>query len=254
MVSRTASSIEEVAAAAPNAIKWLQLYVFSDRKLTLELVRRAEKAGFKALVLTVDAPTFGDRRNELRNKFNIPLHLKYANVEDYARENKVYDKPIYKLFDPSLSWKDVSWLISHTRLPLVIKGILTVEDALLAVKYGAKAIQVSNHGARQIDGVPAPIEVLPEIMRAVGDKLEVYIDGGITSGTNVFKALALGAKMAFIGRPMLWALACSGEEGARKLLELLRREIFLTFALSGCRSCGEITKTMVCHETKFSHL
>lgn len=248
------SSIEEVAAAAPKAIKWLQLYVFLDRKLTLELVHRAEKSGFKALVLTVDAPTFGDRRNELRNNFNIPSHLKYANIEDYANRNNVYNKPIYKLFDPSLSWDDVSWLKSQTRLPLVIKGILTVEDAVLSIKYGASAIQVSNHGARQIDGVPASIEVLPEIVKAVGDKIEIYIDGGITQGTDVFKALALGAKMAFIGRPMLWALACSGEKGAKELLELLRREIFLTFALSGCRSFNEITKTMVCHESKYSHL
>ncbi|XP_051159080.1 2-Hydroxyacid oxidase 1-like [Leptopilina boulardi] len=248
------SSIEEVAAAAPKAIKWLQLYVFFDRKLTLELVQRAEKSGFKAVVLTVDAPIFGDRRNELRNKFKLPPHLKYANVDDYVKKNKLNDESISKLFDPSLSWNDVTWLISQTRLPVVIKGILTVEDAILSVKYGASAIQVSNHGARQIDGVPAPIEVLPELVKAVGDKLEIYIDGGITVGTDVFKAVALGAKMTFIGRPMLWAMACEGEKGAKNLLELLKKEIHLTFALSGCRSIKEVTKTMVCHESKYSHL
>ncbi|XP_033228770.1 hydroxyacid oxidase 1-like isoform X2 [Belonocnema kinseyi] len=248
------SSIEEVAAAAPKATKWLQLYVFFDRNLTLELVHRAEKAGFKALVLTVDAPSFGDRRNEMRNNFNIPLHLKYANIEEYSIRNNVYNRPIHKLFDKSLSWEDVSWLKSQTRLPIVIKGILTVEDALLSIKYGASAIQVSNHGARQVDGVPASIEVLPEIVQAVEDKLETYIDGGITQGTDVFKALALGAKMAFVGRPMLWALACDGENGSKDVLEILRREILLTFSLSGCRSVKEVTKNFVCHESRFSHL
>ncbi|XP_033227821.1 hydroxyacid oxidase 1-like isoform X3 [Belonocnema kinseyi] len=245
-------SIEEVAKAAPNGIKWFQCYISNDRKLALHLVHRAEKAGFKALVLTADSPRLGNRRNELRNDFKLPSHLKYANLEGY--KSRKDDKYIAQFFDPSTTWDDIPWLKSQTSLPIVVKGILTAEDALIAVKYGADAIQISNHGGRQIDGVPAPIEVLPEIVKAVGDKVEIYIDGGISQGTDVFKALALGAKMVFFGRPVLWALACGGEKGVKDLLELMRREISLTFALSGCSSLKKVTRNMVRHESKFSHL
>ncbi|KAK2583749.1 hypothetical protein KPH14_009662 [Odynerus spinipes] len=255
------SSIEEVAEAAPRCIKWFQLYVYSDRSVTLNLVRRAEKAGFKALVLTVDAPIFGDRRADLRNKFSLPQHLRLANFEGdlssrvtIARMGSGLNEYVSDLFDASLSWKDIAWLKSITKLPIVLKGILTAEDALLSVTHGAAAIVVSNHGARQIDGIPATIEVLPEIVNAVKGKIEIYMDGGITQGTDVFKALALGANMVFIGRPMLWGLSHNGEKGALKILQLLKREIDSVFALTGCRTVKDITRDMVVHESRYSHL
>ncbi|KYQ51788.1 Hydroxyacid oxidase 1 [Trachymyrmex zeteki] len=234
------SSIEEVTEAAPKGIKWLQLYVYTDRNVTLNLIKRAERAGFKALVLTIDAPIFGDRRADLRNKFALPNHLRFANFQgdlskriNSAKTGSGLNEYVTALFDTSLSWDDVKWLKRITTLSVILKGVLTVEDARLAVENGADGIIVSNHGARQIDSVPATIEVLPEISKAVGDKVEIYMDGGVTQGIDVFKALALGAKMVFIGRPMLWGLACNGEKGACEILELMRKEIDSTFALTG---------------------
>lgn len=255
------SSIEEIAEAAPKCIKWFQLYVYSDRNVTLNLVRRAEKAGFKALVLTVDAPIFGDRRADMRNKFSLPKNLRLANFEGdlssrvtTSKEGSGLNEYVNALFDPSLTWKDIAWLKSITELPIVLKGILTVEDAILSVNYGAAAIVVSNHGARQVDGIPATIEVLPEIVKAVKGKIEIYMDGGITQGTDVFKALGLGANMVFIGRPMLWGLCYGGEKGAFDILRLLKKEIDHTFALTGCTTVKDVTRDMVVHESHYSHL
>nr|XP_031825621.1 peroxisomal (S)-2-hydroxy-acid oxidase GLO5 [Nomia melanderi] len=255
------SSIEEVAEAAPKGIKWFQLYIYKDRDVTMNLVRRAERAGFKALVLTVDAPLFGDRRADVKNKFTLPGHLRLGNFEgelsnkvNSADKESGLNEYVKSLFDASLSWDDVKWLKSITSLPIVLKGILTPQDALLAVESGVKAIVVSNHGARQIDGIPAPIEALPEIVKVVNGKLEVYMDGGVRQGIDVFKALALGAKMVFVGRPMLWGLFHAGEKGARDVLELFRKEIDLVFALSGCRTVNDVTRDMVKHESYFSHL
>ncbi|XP_024888011.1 hydroxyacid oxidase 1 [Temnothorax curvispinosus] len=255
------SSIEEVAEAAPKGIKWFQLYIYNDRNVTLNLIKRAERAGFKALVLTVDAPFFGDRRPDLRNKFSLPSHLRFANFEDdlsrrinTAKTGSGLNEYVNALFDASISWDDVKWLKRITTLPIILKGILTVEDARLAVENGADGIIVSNHGARQIDSVPATIEVLPEISKAVGDKVEIYMDSGVTQGVDVFKALALGAKMVFFGRPMLWGLVHGGEKGAREILELMRREIDLAFALSGCTSVKDVTQDMVVHASYYSHL
>ncbi|XP_043671074.1 peroxisomal (S)-2-hydroxy-acid oxidase GLO5 [Vespula pensylvanica] len=255
------SSIEEVAEVAPKCIKWFQLYVYIDRNITLNLIRRAEKAGFKALVLTVDAPIFGDRRADLRNKFSLPKHLRLANFEGIL-SNKIntsktgsgLNEYVSDLFDQSLSWEDVTWLKNVTKLPIVLKGILTAEDALLSVKYGAAAIIVSNHGARQVDGVPATIEVLAEIANAVKDKIEIYMDGGIRQGIDVFKALALGANMVFIGRPMLWGLCHAGEKGALNILDMMKKEIDQVIALTGCTTIKDVTRDMVVHESCYSHL
>ncbi|XP_043275920.1 hydroxyacid oxidase 1 isoform X2 [Venturia canescens] len=255
------SSIEEVAAAAPKAVKWFQLYILRDRNLTLELIRRAEKSDYRALVVTVDAPIFGTRRSDVRNKFSLPGHLKLANFIG-PLSNKIHSAEngsglqayVTDSFDDSLSWDDISWLKTVTKLPVIVKGILTAEDALLSIKYGANGIVVSNHGARQIDGTAATIEVLPEIVRAVGNKVEIYLDGGVTQGTDVLKALALGAKMVFIGRPMIWGLACGGEKGAKDILEIFRSEIDQTFALTGCRTVSEVTRDLVVHESFYSRL
>ncbi|CAK9808258.1 2-Hydroxyacid oxidase 1 [Anthophora plagiata] len=255
------SSIEEVAEAAPKGIKWFQLYIYNDRKITVNLVKRAERSGFKALVLTVDAPMFGDRRADIRNKFSLPKHLRLGNFEgelsskiNNAESGSGLSEYVMNLFDASLSWEDIKWLKSITKLPLVLKGILTPQDAILAVEHGAAAIVVSNHGARQVDSIPATIEALSEIVEAVNDRIEVYMDGGVRQGIDVFKALALGARMVFVGRPMLWGLSYDGEKGARQVLEIFRKEIDLVFALTGCASVHDVRKDMVLHESYYSRL
>ncbi|CAH0600299.1 unnamed protein product [Chrysodeixis includens] len=197
------SSIEEVAQAAPDAIKWFQLYIYNDREVTKNLVLRAEKAGFKAIALTVDTPLFGIRRADVRNKFTLPPHLRLANFEGILStkiqstgSGSGLNKYVENLFDKTLTWDEVKWLRSITTLPIIAKGILRADDAIKAVEAGCSAILVSNHGARQLDGVPATIEVLPEIVEAVKPyNVEVYLDGGVSTGTDVYKALALGARM-----------------------------------------------------------
>ncbi|XP_067014362.2 uncharacterized protein Hao [Anabrus simplex] len=255
------SSLEQVAAAAPDTLKWFQLYIYKDRKVTQQLVQRAEKAGFKALVLTVDAPVFGIRNADVRNKFSLPPHLALANFTDsttthvnQTESGSGINEYVNNLFDQSISWEDVKWLKSITRLPLVLKGILTAEDAIIGANMGAAAIQVSNHGGRQLDGAPAPIEALPEIVRAVGDRCEVYLDGGVRQGTDVFKALALGASMVFLGRPAIWGLAVEGEKGVVDVLTLIKREFNHALALAGCTCIADIKPNMVVHESRYSRL
>ncbi|GJQ67426.1 hypothetical protein Trydic_g8287 [Trypoxylus dichotomus] len=255
------SSIEEIAEAAPNCLKWFQLYIYVDREVTKNLVRRAEKAGFKALALTIDTPFFGLRLADVRNKFSLPPHLRFANFAgekstkiNIKVEGSGLNNYVEKLFDASLTWDDVKWLQSITSLPIILKGILTKEDAQIAASMGVAGILVSNHGARQVDGVPASIEALPEIVAAVGDKLEIYLDGGITDGTDVLKALALGAKMVFVGRPALWGLAYGGEAGVKKVLDILKKEFDFALALTGCRTPRDITRSMVVHESYYSKI
>ncbi|KAJ8980292.1 hypothetical protein NQ317_005212 [Molorchus minor] len=241
-------SIEEVAEAAPNGLKWFQIYVYKNRKITEDLIRRAEKAGYKALVVTVDVPVVGIRLADIRNRFSLPPHLGLANFEDrnstdLMRSNKDGSglaNYVNSLFDASLEWRDIQWLKGITSLPIVLKGILTVEDALLAVEAGVEAVWVSNHGGRQLDGTPASIEVLPEIVKAVDGKVEIYLDGGVREGTDVFKALALGARMVFLGRPPLWGLAHSGEEGVEKVLQIIMNEFESTLGLSDSKSDQDV--------------
>ncbi|RZF48782.1 hypothetical protein LSTR_LSTR008131 [Laodelphax striatellus] len=255
------SSLEEVATAAPDTIRWFQLYIYKDRKLTAELVKRAEKTGWKALVLTVDAPVFGVRYADARNKFKLPSHLRLANFEGLladkittAKEMSGLNEYVNDLFDDTINWKDVSWLKSITKLPLVLKGVLTPEDAVIAADLGIEAIVVSNHGARQLDTCPASIEALPAIAKAVAGRMEIYLDGGIRQGTDILKALALGASMVFVGRPALWGLAHSGEQGVRRVLDILRNEFDTALALTGCASVGDIKHEMVVHESLFHKL
>uniref|UniRef100_A0A1A9X3W8 (S)-2-hydroxy-acid oxidase n=1 Tax=Glossina brevipalpis TaxID=37001 RepID=A0A1A9X3W8_9MUSC len=256
-------SIEEVAQAAPNTCKWFQLYVYKNRSLTEELVRRAEKANFKAIVLTVDAPIFGQRWADIRNNFSLPSHLRLANFATKSSQSdgviaesggSGINKYVTSQFDASLTWKDVEWLVKLTYLPVIVKGVLTAEDAIMAQEFGCAGIIVSNHGARQLDHVPAAIEALPEVVKAVGDKLTVMLDGGIRQGSDIFKALALGAKMVFIGRPALWGLACGGETGVRDLLTVLKKDFVDTLALSGCRTLKDIKRSMIVHELEYAKL
>ncbi|CAH1406690.1 unnamed protein product [Nezara viridula] len=255
------SSIEEVAAAAPDTIKWFQLYVYKDRELTKKLVARAEAAGFKALVLTVDASAWGMRYADARNKFILPPHLKLANFSgnlssgvSEKTSGSALQKYIEDVFDLNITWDDVKWLKRITKLPVMVKGVLTAEDAKIAADIGVGGVIVSNHGGRQLDTSPASIEALPEISKAVGDRVEVYLDGGIRYGTDVFKALALGAKMVFVGRPAVWGLTYNGEEGVKKVLDILGNEFDTTLALAGCRSPADIRSDMVTHESTYSKL
>ncbi|KAL0895619.1 hypothetical protein ABMA27_011710 [Loxostege sticticalis] len=256
------SSIEEVAEAAPKAVKWFQLYIYKDREVTKNLVLRAEKAGFKAIALTVDTPLFGLRRADVKNKFTLPQHLKLANFEGHL-SNKIHQSGkgsglnnyVQNLFDKTLSWDDIKWLKSVTKLPIVAKGILRGDDAVKAINAGCNAILVSNHGARQLDGVPATIEALPEIINAVKDhNVEVYLDGGVTTGTDVYKALALGAKMVFVGRPALWGLAVGGQAGVQRMLSIFRTELEYTFQIAGTPTVSDITSDMVRHENTYCKL
>lgn len=252
------TSIEELAEKAPNTDKWFQLYVYKDRALTESLVRRAEKANFKALVLTVDAPIFGQRRSDVRNKFGLPSHLQLGNFSESKTQavkssgkGSGINEYVMSQFDPQLTWKDVEWLVKLTKLPVIAKGILTKEDAVLAKEFGCKGIIVSNHGARQLDSVPTSIEALPEIERAVGNDLVVMMDGGISDGNDILKALALGAKMVFIGRPALWGLACGGQKGVEDLLNILKKDFELVMSLSGCTDLKSILRNLVVHETSY---
>jgi isopentenyl diphosphate isomerase/L-lactate dehydrogenase-like FMN-dependent dehydrogenase len=222
----------EVAAAAPGAPQWYQVYVFADRAITTALIDEACAGGFSALVLTVDVPYLGRRERDIRIDFKIPERI----------------TPIGDLFgggfDTSLSWRDLEWLTGYG-LPVVVKGLLTAEDAQLACEHGAAAVVVSNHGGRQLDGVAAPIDVLEEVVDAVDGRAEVLLDGGVRRGTDVLKALALGARAVLIGRAMLWGLAVDGEAGVRHVLELLRAEVELGLALLGCCSPADVTRAHV---------
>ena len=242
MCLSTLSSVSpaELAAAAPGAPQWFQLYWSRDRGFTKELLAAITEAGFRALVLTVDLPVAGRRERDLRAAFALPEDLPLPNLPGtLPRED--FHRALGDVVDPSLTWRDLEWLREACELPLVVKGVLTAEDALLAAEHGAAAVVVSNHGGRQLDGVPASLDVLPEVAEAVGERVEVLVDGGIRRGTDVLKALALGARVAFAGRAVLWGLAVDGEEGAARVLRLLHREIEVGLKLLGCASPDEVT-------------
>jgi isopentenyl diphosphate isomerase/L-lactate dehydrogenase-like FMN-dependent dehydrogenase len=245
-------SIEEVMAAATGPV-WFQLYVYKDRQATLSLVQRAESAGCKAIALTVDAQVWGRRERDIKNRFRLPQGLTIKNLMPSGREQFPDEKADSGLaayvtwqFDPTLSWKDVEWLCSKSKIPVLLKGVLHPEDARLAIDHGAAGVIVSNHGARQLDTVPATIAALPEIAEAVDGKIEVLVDGGIRRGTDVVKAIALGAKAVGVGRPIIWGLAVDGEQGAERILDILRRDFELTMRLCGCTSVQAITKSLIC--------
>src|SRR5690349_9186886 len=238
-------SHEEIAAAAPGLMQWCQLYVFQDRGVTREHLAGAAAAGCSAVVLTVDTPLLAQRERDVRAGFEVPaeLPLPYARAAVGAGAQNPADQ--FALLDPSVSWRDLEWIAREGRLPVVLKGIVTSEDAHLAVEHGAAAIVVSNHGGRQLDGVPATLDSLPEVAEAIAGGVEVYLDGGIRRGTDVAKALALGARAVLAGRAPIFGLAAAGEEGVRRVLELLREELAMTLALLGCSSPHELTSAHV---------
>lgn len=245
------TSIEDVMAAAQGPV-WFQLYVYKDRAATAALVQRAEAAGCTALVLTVDAQIWGRRERDVRNRFQLPPGLSVKNLMPAGQEQFPHDVQdsglaayVASLFDQSLSWKDVEWLCAASKLPVFLKGIVHPEDARQALDYGVAGIIVSNHGGRQLDTAPATIEALPEIVTAVDNRLDVLLDGGIRRGTDVIKALALGAKAVAVGRPVLWGLAYDGQRGVEKVLDVLRFEIDLAMGLCGCATVAEINRELI---------
>jgi len=236
---------EEIAAVAPGLLTWHQLYVFRDRGFAREHLAGAAAAGCSAVVLTVDTARLAQRERDLRIGFEIPadIPLPYARAAMGASAQNPAEH--FKLLDDSLSWTDVEWIASEGKLPVILKGITTAEDAELAVQHGAAAIVVSNHGGRQLDGAPATLDALPEVVEAVAGRAEVYLDGGIRRGTDVAKALALGARAVLVGRAPIFGLAAAGEDGVRHVLELLREELTLALCLLGCTSPEELTRAHV---------
>ena len=244
-------TLEEVASAI-EAPRWFQLYVWKDRDVTKGLVKRAERAGYRAFCLTVDTPILGRRERDERNAFTLPAGLGIANLRSSgldeipdSESGSAFAKYVDEQFDPSVTWREIAWLQSLTSLPIVVKGIMTAEDANLAVEHGVNGIVVSNHGGRQLDSTLGTLDVLPDIVKEVGGRMEVYMDGGIRRGTDVLKALALGAKAVLVGRPILWGLALGGSEGVRAVLEQLGKEFELAMALTGRSRVAQIDSSLV---------
>jgi isopentenyl diphosphate isomerase/L-lactate dehydrogenase-like FMN-dependent dehydrogenase len=238
MVASTVSTrtLEDIANAASGPL-WFQLYVYPSLQIAERLVKRAEAAGYRAIVLTVDLPYVGNRERDKRHNVSIPpAPFREANFEGVEKEG---------LELVMLTWESLSWLRSITRLPILLKGIMTAEDARLSLEHGVTGIIVSNHGGRQLDTALASVEALPEIVEAVDGRCEIYIDGGIRRGTDILKALALGARAVLVGRPVLWGLAANGADGAFHVLEILRKELEMAMALSGRPTLKSIDGTLV---------
>lgn len=250
--SLSTTPMEDVVAAAAPARVWFQLYVFKDRGATKALVQRAEAAGCTALVVTVDAPYLGRRERDVRSRFGLPEGMFVRNLTGFGRSElppEASGSGLAKYFedhlDVSLAWPDLGWLRGITKLPVLLKGVLRDDDAVRAVDGGAAGVIVSNHGGRQLDGAVASIDALPAVAAGVGGRAEVLVDGGVRRGVDVVRAVALGARAVLVGRPVLWGLAADGERGAARVLELLRAEIDLAMALSGCRNLAEVTRDLV---------
>ncbi|MFT3991535.1 MAG: alpha-hydroxy acid oxidase [Luteolibacter sp.] len=240
IVSTQASvSLEEIAANAQSPL-WFQLYIQPDRDFTLELVRRAEAAGYQALVVTVDAPISGIRNKEQRVGFHLPPGVEAVNLRGMRTlppGDRVFGSG---LLASAPTWNDVEWLCERTRLPVLVKGILSPDDARCALDHGVSGIIVSNHGGRVLDTVPATIEVLPEIVETVDQAVPVLLDGGIRRGTDIFKAISRGADAVLVGRPILYGLAAAGALGVAHVLKILRSELEATMALSGRVTLREV--------------
>ncbi len=260
------TTIEDVAAAAPNARKWFQLYVWKDRQLGEDLMTRAQAAGFEALILTVDVPVGGSRLRELRAGFSLPPALTARTILEAATHptwwlNLLTTSPLSfasltssdgtlgeladKLFDPSMTIADLEWLRSCWHGPLIIKGVQTVDDARRVVDAGADAIVLSNHGGRQLDRAPVPLRLVPDVVDAVGDRAEVWVDTGVMTGADIVAAIALGARTVLVGRAYLYGLMAGGERGVDRAAEILTREVRRTMQLLGVRSLDELTPSHI---------
>jgi isopentenyl diphosphate isomerase/L-lactate dehydrogenase-like FMN-dependent dehydrogenase len=240
------ATAREVAAAAPEAPRWFQLYVLRDRGVTHALVDEAVDCGYQALVLTVDAPRAGRRERDLRTGFAVPPGIDMPGVSAAAGHSVgMTPADFFSLVDASLTFKDLEALVEAVDLPVLVKGVHTAADARLAIQHGAAGVVVSNHGGRQLDGVPAGIDLLEDVVQEVAGDVEVFVDGGVRRGTDVLVALALGARAVLVGRPLLWGLAYDGEAGARWVLETLRAELELGLMLLGAASPAQVSRAHV---------
>jgi 4-hydroxymandelate oxidase len=246
ILSSLSNTAMETVFAEAGSPRWFQLYIYKDREVTRELVKRAEAAGAEAIVLTVDAPGLGTRERDTRNRFRLPEGLAVENLAPLGK-GKIPEVPgsglaayVRENFKADLGFDDLDWLCGSTRLPVVVKGVCRGDDARRAAEHGAKAVVVSNHGGRQLDTAPPTCEVLPHVVDAAGELCEIYVDGGIRRGSDVLKAIALGARAVLVGRPILWGLCVAGEQGAGKVLEILRRELDEAMLLCGCSKLDDI--------------
>jgi isopentenyl diphosphate isomerase/L-lactate dehydrogenase-like FMN-dependent dehydrogenase len=258
------TSPAELAAAVPNSRRWFQLYIMKNRSDSLAVIKQARDSGFETLVLTVDTPVVGLRYRDDRNGLTVPPKIRINTVFAIARKPiwwlnlfttgklefaafRGWDKALSHLaaaiFDPSTTFKDITWLRSVWKGPIVVKGIQSVEDAKAVAKLGVQGIILSNHGGRQFDRGPVPLEILPDVVKAVGNKVEVYIDGGVMSGLDALGAIALGAKAVFIGRAYLYGAMANGEAGVDRVIEIMRREFENGMALTGSTNISEVRKT-----------
>ena len=271
--THSSCSIEEVAAGAPGPL-WFQLYVWQNRDLTRSFVERARAAGYRALLLTVDVPVISRRERDLRNGFTVPPRVTARNVLDTLRRAGWVRRVLMgqrrltlanlvgapgaprtdivtlagvanRQVDPSISWADLAWFRSLWSGPLLLKGVMTAADARRAAEHGIDGLVVSNHGGRQLDGTRATIEALPEIVDAVGNRMEVLLDGGVRRGADVVRALALGARAVMIGRPYLYGLATGGQAGVRRALEILANEVDHVLALTGVPRVADLEPSLV---------
>ena len=244
------SSLEEIAGAATGPL-WFQLYVSPERDICRDLLHRAEAAGYRAICLTVDTPVLGRRERDVRNRFQLPQGLSLRNFDgDLARFPRVktgsgFAAAASRLIDASITWDTIAWIRSETKLPVVVKGVIAAADVELAIRAGVSAIVVSNHGGRQLDGCEPTLRALPNVVEAAAGRVEVLMDGGIRRGTDVLKALGLGARAVLVGRPVLWGLAAGGEAGVRFALEMLRSELVMAMGLAGCRDVGAIGPELI---------
>jgi isopentenyl diphosphate isomerase/L-lactate dehydrogenase-like FMN-dependent dehydrogenase len=272
LTSNSSVSIERVAEGTPPGLLWFQLYVARDRGRNVDMLQRAKASGYSALVVTIDVPLAGKKERDIKNGFKIPLKptlplaldfvrhprwvkdylregpVSFANFSDLATGNNPADlfKQINQVLShPAATFDDLAWLREQWDGPLVVKGIMTGEDTKRSIEVGADGVQVSNHGGRQLDGVAATLDVLPEIVEAASGRAEVLIDGGARRGIDVLRALALGAKAVLIGRPYVYGLAAAGEDGVSKVLEIYKREIDIALGLTGCTSVAELNRDSI---------
>jgi len=275
--SFSTSNLEDIARENPDAFLMFQLYIRDDLDITKNMIKCAERNGFQGIVLTVDTPMVGKRVSDKKNNFQLPKSLKIETLEadddsdsdsdsdDSSTVTNISSATVHDITEPKenlidglshgmntrLSWEAIKDLKKMTKLPIIIKGILTEEDAELAVQNGADAIIVSNHGGRQLDTVCTTLEALPEIAKAVNKRIPVFVDGGIRRGSDVFKAIALGADCVFVGRPAIWALNAMGAEGVKKMLDILTEEFRLTMALAGCTKVEQISPKHIQHKNVY---
>jgi len=251
ILSSLSNTAMEAVFEQAGSPRWFQLYIYKDKEVTRALVQRAEAAGAEAIVLTVDAPGLGTRERDARNRFTLPAGLTVENLAPLGKGNMPdvqgsgLGAYVRDNFKSDLSFDDLDWLCGCTRLPVVVKGVCRGDDARRIVEHGAKAVVVSNHGGRQLDTAPPTCEALPHVVNAVGDRCEVYVDSGIRRGSDVLKAIALGARAILIGRPILWGLCGAGEQGAARVLEILRRELDEAMLLCGCTKLSDIDGSLL---------